>query len=84
MNSITWSEDGSFAAGARRTSFMDGVVSEGLATAFERDAGGRLPPWFQHPDGRRRIGYRAGTYIADQAIAASGSSAADLVLAPTA
>jgi uncharacterized protein YjaZ len=111
MNSITWSEDGSFAAGARRTSFMDGVVSEGLATAFERDAGGRLPPWgqypqeasawvaellqlpltapyerwmFQHPDGRRRIGYRAGTYIADQAIAASGSSAADLVLVPTA
>lgn len=97
--------------GAPRTSFMDGVVSEGLATAFERDAGGGLPPWgqypqeasawvaellqlpltapyeqwmVQHPDGRRWIGYRAGTYIADQAIAASGSSAADLVLVPTA
>jgi hypothetical protein len=100
-----------FHGGAPQTSFMDGVVSEGLATAFERDAGGRLPPWgqypqeasawvaellqlplnarydqwmFQHPDGRRWIGYRAGTYIADRAIAASGCSAADLVLVPTA
>jgi uncharacterized protein YjaZ len=89
---------------------MDGVVSEGLATAFERDFVGRTPPWgdygeevrawvsellklppsapyhhwmFQHPDGRRWIGYRAGTYIADQAIARSGRSAAQLVLTPT-
>jgi Predicted Zn-dependent protease (DUF2268) len=96
--------------GQPRTSFMDGVVSEGLATAFERDFGGRKSPWgeypedvrlwvtellglpasapyhhwmFQHPDGRRWIGYRAGTYIADQAIAASGRSAAELVLTPT-
>lgn len=100
-----------FRGGHPRTSFMDGVVSEGLATAFERDAGGRRPPWgeypedvrawvaelldlpltanydqwmFRHPDGRRWIGYRAGTYIADQAIAASGCSAAKLVLTPTA
>lgn len=96
--------------GAPQTSFMDGVVSEGLATAFERDAGGRLPPWaqysqeasawvaellelpltapykqwmFRHPDGRRWIGYRAGTFIADQAIAASRASAAELVQVPT-
>lgn len=96
--------------GQPRISFMDGVVSEGLATAFERDSGGRQPPWgeypedvrswvaellalplsasyhhwmFQHPDGRRWIGYRAGTYIADQAIAASDRSAAELVLTPT-
>jgi hypothetical protein len=89
---------------------MDGVVSEGLATAFERDAAGRRPRWgeysqeaagwvaellrlpltapynewmFLHPDGRRWIGYRAGTYIADRAIAASGLSAAQLVLVPT-
>jgi hypothetical protein len=99
-----------FAGGAPPTSFMDGVVSEGLATAFERDAAGRRPPWgqysqeaagwvvellrlpltapydewmFRHPDGRRWIGYRAGTYIADRAIAASGLSAAQLVLVPT-
>lgn len=86
--------------------FMHGVVSEGLATAFERDAAGSSPPWgeyppevrgwvdellalpsdvnyvewmFLHPDGRRWIGYRAGTFIADQAIKTSGSTAAELV-----
>lgn len=96
--------------GKPRTSFMDGVVSEGLATAFERDAAGRVPPWGEYPrdvrawvaelldlplaapygewmfrysDGRRWIGYRAGTYIADQAIAASGQSAAQLFHVPT-
>lgn len=96
--------------GKARTSFMEGVVSEGLATVFERDFGGRETPWgeypedveewvaellelpisapynqwmFQHPDGRRWIGYRAGTYIADQAVLASGVSAADLALTPT-
>jgi uncharacterized protein YjaZ len=96
--------------GFRRNLFIDGVISEGLATAFERDSGGRQPPWgeypenvqswveellqlpltasydqwmFRHPDGRRWIGYRAGTYIADRAIKASGRSAAQLVLTPT-
>jgi hypothetical protein len=95
--------------GAAPASFMDGVVSEGLATAFERDFGGRRPPWgdppdevaawiaelmllpasapyhhwmFRHPDGRQWIGYRAGTWIADRAIAASGRSAAELACAP--
>lgn len=90
--------------------FMDFVVAEGLATAFERDVGGRTPPWgeypdevrdwvgellalpldapyhhwmFTHPDGRRWIGYRTGTYIADQAIAASGMSAAALAALET-
>ena len=91
---------------------MDTVVSEGMATAFERDFAGTKPPWgeypedveswveellgltmsaygsytkwmLQHPDGRRWIGYRAGTYIVDQAMSASGRSAADLVLVPT-
>lgn len=88
------------------SSFMEGVVSEGLATTFERDAAGSQPLWgqyptevycwvdelralplsapyadwmFRHPDGRRWIGYRAGTYLVDQAITASGSSAANLV-----
>ena len=45
-----------FRGGAPRTSFMDGVVSEGLATAFERDAGGRLPPWGQYPRKRYQLG----------------------------
>jgi hypothetical protein len=97
--------------GAPPTSFMDAVISEGLATAFQRDAAGASVPWgtypddvahwvdellalpldapyqqwmFQHPDGRRWIGYRAGTYLVDRAIRASGRSAADLVRAPTA
>lgn len=91
-------------------SFMHGVVCEGLATAFERDAAGSRPPWgeypddveswvtellslplsasyedwmFQHPDGRRWIGYRAGTFIADRAIQSSGLSAAALAQTPT-
>jgi hypothetical protein len=89
---------------------MHGVVSEGLATAFERDAAGASPPWgeypenveewvkellelplsasyvdwmFVHPDGRHWIGYRSGTFIADQAIKASGKTAAQLVRTPT-
>ncbi|RUR34212.1 DUF2268 domain-containing putative Zn-dependent protease [Vreelandella nanhaiensis] len=93
-----------------RTTFMEGVVSEGLAVVFERDVGGRNTPWgeypedvdswvaellelpvsapylpwmIQHADGRRWIGYRAGTYIAERAIRASGMSAAALVNVPT-
>lgn len=38
---------------------------------------------FQHPDGRRWIGYRAGTYIVDQVQSDSGLSSADLVKVPT-
>jgi hypothetical protein len=34
---------------------------------------------YRHPDGRRWIGYRAGTYIRDRAIARSGMSAAVMV-----
>lgn len=30
--------------------FMHGVVSEGLATAFERDAAGASPPWGEYPE----------------------------------
>jgi uncharacterized protein YjaZ len=92
--------------GAVPTWFMEGVVSEGLATAFARDAANEDAPWakypddaerwvhellqlpltadyaqwmFFHPDGRPWIGYRAGTFLADRAIAASGRSAAALV-----
>ena len=90
---------------------LDFVVSEGLATVFERDEEGGHPPWgqypqevqewveemialpanaspqqwmFQHSDGRRWIGYKAGTYLVDRAVEAAGlSSSADLVEAPT-
>ncbi|MGH8397322.1 MAG: DUF2268 domain-containing putative Zn-dependent protease [Gammaproteobacteria bacterium] len=87
-------------------SIIDAAISEGLATAFERDFGGREAPWasyptdaarwleellalppnanysdwmFHHPDGRSWIGYRAGTFVTDHAMAASGRSSAELV-----
>ena len=89
---------------------MDDVISEGMATAFERDfAGGKdamgqypdevsdwvtelmaLPTnarhdhWlYLHPDGRRWIGLKAGTYLVERAMRASGKSAAELVSTPT-
>lgn len=95
--------------GTRRKRFIDGVVHQGLASAFERDAAGHQRPWcsypedvrrwvdellplpvyvpyakwmFSHPDGRRWIGHRAGVFIADRAIAASGRSAAELAETP--
>jgi len=38
---------------------------------------------FAHPDGRRWVGYRTGTFIADRAMAASGMGAGDLATVPT-
>ena len=38
----------------------------------------------RHPDGRRWIGHRAGTYLVDLAIRSSGQSAAGLVSTSTA
>jgi uncharacterized protein YjaZ len=38
---------------------------------------------YRHPDGRRWMGMKTGTYIADQAIRASGRSAAELATVPT-
>lgn len=98
--------------GMRKQVFIEGPVSEGLATAFERDEAEWEPPWgvypeqelverwvrellglpvdadhrqwmFSHPDGRRWIGYKAGTFIADRATAAGGTSAAQLAKTPT-
>jgi Predicted Zn-dependent protease (DUF2268) len=39
---------------------------------------------FDHPDGRRWVGYRVGTYLADRAKRAKGKTSADLVQVPTA
>ena len=85
---------------------IEQVVTEGLATAFERDFAGVSPPWGQypddvskwveelqaqpptakpsewlvrHPDGRRWIGMRAGTYLADMAMKNSHRTSAELV-----
>jgi len=38
---------------------------------------------YQHPDGRRWIGFRVGTYLADRAVRASGLSLAQLATMPT-
>lgn len=89
---------------------MDHVVSEGMATAFERDFAGALYPWgqypdnvaawveellaqpstakqdewiFRHPDGRRWIGMRAGTYLVDRAMTQLNRSSAELVSVST-
>lgn len=40
-----WVRDGS----AIQPTLMDAVVSEGLATAFERDVTGHKPPWGEYP-----------------------------------
>lgn len=39
---------------------------------------------FQHPDGRRWIGLRVGTYLVDRATHATGKTSAELVAVPTA
>jgi hypothetical protein len=90
---------------------IDHVVSEGLATAFERDVTGAPVPWGEYPDdvatwvdellllppdashgewlrarrpdGRRWIGMKAGTYLADRAMKKLNRTAADLVATPT-
>jgi hypothetical protein len=94
-----------------RTTMLDFVVAEGMATAFQRDLTQAVPPWGeyppaaatwveelrglpadpdhrrmwlrQHPDGRRWIGYKAGTYLVDRAMRTSGRSAAELVTTST-
>lgn len=91
-------------------SFMDRVLSEGLATVFERDYSDAKPPWGnyprnvvdwipevaalppdapwdvwmgRHPDGRRWIGYKVGTYLVDRAMKQTRRSVVDLTALPT-
>lgn len=96
------------ASRVRTISLVDHVVTEGLATAFERDFAKVVVPWGEpppdgaawtrevlgqpetaavrpwmigHPDGRRWVGMRVGTFLVDRAARASGRSAAELVFA---
>lgn len=89
---------------------MDTVISEGMATAFERDFTGVAAPWgdytdevaewvvelraqppdaptrawmFEHPDGRRWIGFKVGTYLVDRAMKRSGLSSAEMATLST-
>jgi uncharacterized protein YjaZ len=51
--------------------------------ALRRDA--PREDWlFQHPDGRRWVGFRVGTFLVDRAMRASGQTSANLVRVPTA
>lgn len=60
-------------------------ANELLALPNTRETWSRYNQWmFAHPDGRQWIGYKAGTFIADAAIKASGKSAAQLTTTSTA
>ena len=60
--------------------YDDGVIEAWAAELFRQPVDGTWAQWkFEHPDGRRNIAYRVGTWIADRAVHASGRSAADLV-----
>jgi uncharacterized protein YjaZ len=99
------------ASRVQTVSLLDHVVSEGLATAFERDFAKVTVPWgepppdglawtreilqqpetssldawmIRHPDGRRWIGMRVGTFLVDRASSASHQSSAALVFTPSA
>jgi uncharacterized protein YjaZ len=87
---------------------LDQVVSEGMATAFERDVGKWTAPWSQYPDNvaslveeflalpseaargewvsrhpDRRIRYKMGTYLVDQAMKKFGKTSEELAVTPT-
>jgi len=90
--------------------FINSIVTEGLATVFERDHANYLPlygqyedgatmkhwykevsvcDWdkrdelmFEHPDGRKWIGYKTGTWLIDRALSGSGKSVVDLMHLP--
>ena len=56
------------------------VIEDWAAELLIQPVDDRWRQWkFEHPDGRRNIAYRVGTWIADRAISNSGRSAADLV-----
>lgn len=90
---------------------VDMAITEGLATAFERDVAHVTPPWgepppdgigwtrevlrvpendrrdqwlFDHPDGRRWVAMRTGTFVVDRATKNTGKSPAEMVALPSA
>jgi hypothetical protein len=61
-------------------SYDESVIERWTAELFSQPVDDTWPQWkFEHPDGRRNIAYRVGTWIADIAISRSGRTAADLV-----
>lgn len=64
--------------------YPEDEVDRWLGELRDPPEGASYAHWmFQHPDGRRWIGYRAGTYLADRAMAVTGRSAAELAMTPT-
>lgn len=56
------------------------VIADWATELFAQPVDDTWPQWkFEHPDGRRNIAYRVGTWIADRAVRSTGRSAADLV-----
>lgn len=61
-------------------SYDDAVIGDWAVELFRQPVDATWPHWkFEHPDGRRNIAYRVGTWIADRAVHNSGRTAADLV-----
>jgi hypothetical protein len=61
-------------------SYEEAVVERWAAELLSQPVDESWMHWkFEHPDGRRNIAYRVGTWIADRATSNSGRSAADLV-----
>ena len=71
------------AAGGERLPYQEydeQTIAAWTAELFAQPVDENWPQWkFEHPDGRRNIAYRVGTWIADQAVQAGGRSAAELV-----
>ena len=58
-------------------------VEDWVAELLALPAGEHYPWMIRHPDGRRWLGIKAGTYLVDRATQASGRSVVDLVSTPT-
>lgn len=73
------------AAGGERLphqEYDETVIADWAEELLSQQVGKDWQHWkFQHPDGRRNIAYRVGTWIADRAVQSSGRTAADLVWA---
>ncbi len=71
------------AAGGERLPYQEydeETIAAWTSELFAQQVDENWPQWkFEHPDGRRNIAYRVGTWIADRAVRSSGRSAADLV-----
>ena len=71
------------AAGGERGAhqqYDEAVIADWTAELFAQPVDEGWQQWkFDHPDGRRNIAYRVGTWIVDRAVRSSGRTAADLV-----